>query len=128
MAGVPDTSSVMRLPNVLGVRCHWCSKELPEWRVHRLRSGQVICDYCLEWHIHAMQFLGGAVPRGCQECGRSWDELRNVDPRALDVKIYVVPKDGIQQMLCERCAIPYTHQRKDLYRGTEYGNQLEKRA
>jgi acetone carboxylase gamma subunit len=120
--------NVVRLPHVLGTKCHWCSKERPQFRVHRLSSGQVICDYCLEWHVKAMEFLGGSVPAGCQECGRTWEQLRCEDPRALDVRIYVVPKDGILQMLCERCAAPYTAKRKDLYRDTEYGKYLETRS
>lgn len=121
-------NTALRLPHVLGERCNWCSKERPHHRVHRLQSNQVICDHCLEWHLHALDFLGGAPPKGCQECDRTWDELRNENPAALDVRMYIVPKDGINAMLCERCAIPYTRKRMDLYRDTEYGEQLERTA
>jgi hypothetical protein len=84
----------------------------------------VICDHCLEWHFHALDFLGGAVPAGCQGCGASWEKLRNSAP-GVEVRMYVVPKDGIYQMLCQACVVPYTGKRGDLYRGTQYGESIK---
>jgi hypothetical protein len=115
--GVRD--AILRL-----VRCNFCSKERPEFRVHRLQSNQAICDHCLEWHLHALQFLGGAVPPGCQECGATWEHLCNSTP-GVEVRMYVAPKDGIYQLLCARCIRPYTAKRSDLYRGTEFGKTLK---
>jgi hypothetical protein len=88
-------------------------------RVHRLETNQVICDYCLEWHFHSMDFLGGAVPKGCQICGTPWEALRDRTPGNA-VRMYVVPKDGIQQMLCDQCILPYALKRSDIYRDTTF--------
>jgi len=99
-------------------RCNWCSRQRPLWRVHQLTSGQNICDHCLEWHIHATDFLNGAVPAGCQACGITWEQMRE---RTIgdEVRLYVVPKDGIYQLLCRRCVQPYMRKRHDLYEGKE---------
>lgn len=105
------------------VRCNWCSKERPEFRVHRLSSGQVICDHCLEWHAHAQAFLGGDPPGGCQVCERTWDEIRG-QTAGVAVRMYVVQKDGILQMLCAECVGPYAAKRRDLFRGSEFGRTL----
>jgi len=40
--------------------------------------------------------------------------------------MYVVPKDGIYQMLCSACSRPYVSKRADLYRGTEFGRKTLK--
>lgn len=106
--------------NVVAIRCHWCSRELPSHRVHRLASNQVICDHCLEWNFHALDFLGGAMPKGCQVCGQSWENLCAMEPGQSNVRMYVVPKDGILQLLCKGCAQPYVQKRADLYRGTQF--------
>ena len=116
---------MVNLPHVVGVRCNWCSRERPAYRVHRLASNQVICDYCLEWHQAAIDMLAGKPPRGCQQCGISWETLRDSTP-GVEVRMYVVPKDGIYQLLCAHCVRPYAGKRADLYGGTEFGrNQLK---
>ena len=113
------------MPSLVNVRCNHCSRELPAHRVHRLKSNQVVCDYCLVKHFHALEVLGGAVPHGCQECHRTWEEIRSRNPLELvEGRVYVVPKDGILQMLCESCITPYTAKRADLYGGTQYGKEL----
>jgi hypothetical protein len=104
-------------------RCNWCSKERPAFRVHTLASRQNMCDVCLEWHIHAGDVLAGAVPNGCQECGITWRALSDLTPGA-EVRMYVVPKDGLLAVLCRTCVEPYTTKRADLYRGTEFGKHL----
>jgi hypothetical protein len=91
-----------------------------------LSTGQAICEYCLDWHASALEFLGsGLTPRGCQECGATWEALRDRDPLNLAVRMYVVPKDGIYQLLCDTCVLPYTAKRADLYRGTPYWTALK---
>lgn len=106
------------------VRCHYCSRERPPWRVHRLgsdaRPAQTICDYCLEWHQRAIDLLSGHGISGCQACEATWETLRDREPDA-EVRLYVVPRDGIYQVLCAACVQPYVKSRKDLYRGTPYG-------
>lgn len=111
----------------VGIRCSYCSKQRPEFRVHRMASGQVICDDCLEWHQHALEFLGGGMPRGCQECGVSWEFLRDSTPGD-EVRMYVVPKDGILQVLCAECVRAYVPKRADLYMGTKFGSEVLKIA
>ena len=113
------------VPHVLAVRCHYCSKQRPEFRIHRLVSHQVICDDCLDWHANALEVLAGGVPRGCQGCGASWAQLRDSTP-GVEVRMYVVPKDGIYQVLCAACVRPYTQKRGDLYRGTKFGTETLK--
>lgn len=66
-----------------------------------------------------MDFLGGAVPNGCQVCLSTWELIQARDP-STDVRMYVVPKDGIMQILCAVCAQPYVRKRADLYRGTKF--------
>ena len=43
-----------------------------------------------------------------------------------EVRMYVVPKDGIYQLLCAGCVKPYLPKRKDLYRGTKFGTETLK--
>jgi hypothetical protein len=93
--------------------------------MHQLAEAQRICDYCLDWHNKAIEFIaGGAIP-GCQVCGASFEFLRDSTP-GVEVRMYVVPKDGIYQVLCQTCIQPYVLQRADLYGGTRFGtNQLK---
>jgi hypothetical protein len=112
-------------PRVVSVRCSWCSKQRPEFRVHRLTSGQALCDYCLEWHLAALEVLSGGVPAGCQQCGADWARLRAAAP-GVEVRMYVVPKDGIYQLLCACCVRPYVGKRADLYAGTRFGKETLK--
>lgn len=80
----------------------------------------MVCDYCLEWHYHGLEVLGGQLPSGCQKCGTPWAILRDREPSD-EVRMYVVPKDGIYQVLCRECLPQYTIKRPDLYKGTKYG-------
>jgi hypothetical protein len=107
------------------VLCNWCTKFRPKFRVHRLTSNQVICDYCMAWHNHALEFLGGAIPVGCQVCQRSWDTLRDTTPGE-QVRLYVVPKDGYLQLMCLACVKPYLPKTKHLYKGTQFGAEALK--
>ncbi len=90
-----------------------------------MASGQAICEECLSWHIHAVEFLGGAVPRGCQECGKTWEFLRD-STLGDEVRMYVVPKDGIYQIHCALCVREYVRKRSDIYRGTQFGSEVLK--
>ncbi len=120
----PNPGALIRpVPHVVAVRCNWCSKQRPHFRVHQLSSNQVICDNCLDWHSHALEVLSGGVPKGCQECQTTWDALRDATPGE-QVRMYVVPKDGINQLLCRSCTSAYVRKRKDVYGDTEFGKQL----
>jgi hypothetical protein len=105
--------------------CNWCTKARPRFRVHRLQSNQVICDYCLDWQQHALDVLGGAPPRGCQGCCKTWAMLSAMTPGD-QVRMYVVPKDGIYQLLCAACIKPYLPKTPQLYKGTKFGTDTLK--
>ncbi len=111
-------------------RCHFCSQMRPGWRIHRLGSinspAQCICDYCYEWHQKALAFLGGGEIPGCQICGATWGILRDAVVESVEVRMYVVPKDGIYQVLCSTCIRPYVSTRADLYAGTRFGTEVLK--
>jgi hypothetical protein len=81
-----------------------------------------MCARCLEWHLHALALLSGDIPPGCQECGLTFRVLQRAAGDA-DVRLYVVPRDGIYQVLCRRCCDLYVRSRRDLYKGTEFGFQ-----
>lgn len=105
---------------LIKVRCHYCSKGLPAWRTHQLTEAQRICDYCLEWHGKAIELLAGRALPGCQVCRATPEFLRDSTP-GVEVRMYVVPKDGIYQVLCHTCYRSYAVQRADLYHGTLFG-------
>jgi hypothetical protein len=106
------------------LRCHYCSRWRPAWCVHRLGTdaapAQTICDHCLEWHQRALDLLAGNAMPGCQACGATWATLRDREP-GIEVRLYVVPRDGIYQVLCAACVGPYVRARRDLYVGTAFG-------
>lgn len=81
-----------------------------------------MCGWCLQWHMRALDLLAGKIPPGCQECGLSISVLERASVDA-DVRLYVVPRDGIYQVLCRRCCDVYVRSRRDLYKGTEFGFQ-----
>lgn len=107
------------------VLCHWCQKHKPRFLAHRLASNQVICQYCLDWHFHALDFLGGAPPQGCQQCLKTWQQLSDETP-GTQVRLYVVPKDNILQLLCAACVRPYLPKQSQLYKGTRFGAEALK--
>lgn len=99
-------------------RCRYCSKQrAPE---EMLPMG--MCARCLEWHLHALDLLAGKIPPGCQECGLSVRVMERSAGDA-DISLYVVPRDGIYQVLCRRCCDIYVRSRRDLYKGTQFGSQ-----
>lgn len=110
------------VPGVLSVRCHFCSKQRPAGRTHQLTNAQRICDYCLEWHNKAIEFLGGGPIPGCQGCDATWEFLRD-SQIGVEIRMYVVPKDGIYQVLCPACVRPYLPKRSDLFKGTRFGTE-----
>jgi hypothetical protein len=114
----------VNVPNLIAVRCAYCSKFRVASRVHRLAGhAQAICDHCWEWHNRALEFLAGGQPPGCQACDATWETLR--DRAAGDkVRLYCVPRDGIYQLLCAECVRPYIGKRRDLYKDTAFGAAL----
>jgi hypothetical protein len=113
------------LQRVLFDRCNYCSRELPRFRLHQVTQAQTVCDDCLDWHFHALEVLAGAPPAGCQGCYLSWQELSDRTP-GVQVRMYVMPRDGIMQLLCTKCAREYLPARKDLFKGTQFGTEVLK--
>ncbi len=105
------------------LRCRLCGKMRHRFDVVGASVRGYTCRECLEWHFHAMDVLGGAPPRGCQGCGKTPEQLKR-SPDDCDVRMYVVPKDGVYQLLCRDCGRQYTRQRRDLYQGTAFGATL----
>ncbi|GEM_PF-1180609 len=103
-------------------KCHWCQKHRPKFRVHKLESNQIICDYCLMWQQQALDVLGGAPPRGCQYCLTTWEVLKERSPGE-QVRMYVLSKDGILQLLCKDCVKVYLPKTAELYKGTQFGSE-----
>jgi hypothetical protein len=120
-------SAGVNVARLVRVRCHFCSRQKLEFDVHHLgsvdRPAQVICAECLDWHNRALEFLAGRAMPGCQSCLATWEFLRESRVGVENIRMYVVPKDGILQVLCEDCIRPYVEKRADLYRGTPFGTK-----
>jgi hypothetical protein len=116
--------ALANVPHLVRVRCHFCSRQKPEWAIHRLGTpdfpAQTICFDCWEWHNTALELLAGRGMPGCQACGLTADVLRDREPGAT-WRLFVVPRDGVYSVLCAGCVGPYVGKRRDLYRGTAFG-------
>lgn len=108
---------------VMGVRCHYCSQYRPPRDVQSMGAGGAkICLRCLEWHQKALMALCGNPPPGCQTCGVKFRDLKEFDG-AGNLRMYVVQKDGIYQVICQTCNEKYLPLRRDLFRDTLFGKQ-----
>jgi transcription elongation factor Elf1 len=108
---------------VLTVPCSYCHRQPSVQDVRFLSTGQRMCPRCQEWHAEALRVLAGES-RGaaeCQECGVPF--LAHADERSGDYRLYVVPKDGIYQMLCGTCKDAYVAKMRRLYQGTKFGSE-----
>jgi hypothetical protein len=119
-------SCVSSVPHVLKVRCQYCSHFYHPLEVLNIgQGGVVMCWKCHEWHTaNLLAAFQGGVPKGCFECKATWDELRlrlTIGDNPDEVKMFLVPKDGIYQLLCRTCSDAYEQKRADLLRGTLYG-------
>jgi len=110
------------VPQLVRVKCRACS----HFRDPREFSGGPIvgvCWRCYEGHIEGLAFLSGHIPKGCQECGRTYRELNELAQRAglPDTRLVLERKDGIFQVLCLECDAKYFPKRRDLYGKTPDG-------
>ena len=118
-----DEENVTAAVPILKTRCHYCSKFrhpreiIPIGGAH----GAKMCWHCWGWHQRALKLLAGEIPAGCQRCGATFTALQGRAGSG-DVRMYVHPKDGIYQVLCQICSDRYVAQRADLYRPTKYGH------
>lgn len=121
MATILSISGPVSHAVVMSVRCNYCSKYVSRSVARRLAGhAQIICDDCIDWHNRSIEVLAGEIPAGCQQCSRSWDLIRD-GAIGDDVRMYVVPKDGIYQLLCSLCCMPYLRLRSDFYKDTAFG-------
>lgn len=102
---------------LIGARCKICNRTKPFGDVRGDEGEGYTCLYCLEWHYHALKVLAGETPRGCQVCGVTFTELRARSVN--DVKMVLLIKDGIYQVLCKTCEAHYAP-RCGFFRGTLY--------
>lgn len=110
------------------VRCHYCSQFRHRGDVLTIGTGRaLICLHCREWHeANIAALAANGVPKGCFECRATWAELRlrvSAGDNPDEFKMFLVPKDGIYQLLCRTCSDAYEQKRADLLRGTLYGQQ-----
>jgi hypothetical protein len=115
-------------PNVVSVRCHYCSVFRNPHEVFPIGIGGVVmCLRCREWHDANIDALAkDGAPKGCFECRVTWAELRlrlEAGDNPAELKMFLVPKDGIYQLLCRTCSDAYERKRADLLRGTLYGQR-----
>jgi hypothetical protein len=115
----PEAPAVLRVQ----IQCRYCHKYRP---AEELLGIARMCLYCREWHAHALEVLSGAVPKGCQECGLSFEQIR-VSTFDADVKMYVVPLDGIYQVLCRPCCGEFVRKSRDRYQGTAFAERMNLR-
>lgn len=108
---------------VFKVVCRCCGKQRnPAEFVH----GHVVgmCWRCYEWHAHALEIFADprSLPKGCQECRRTYKELEHYSTTG-DVKFGFHRKDGIYQVLGIACGCSRAYERKrlDMYGKTPYG-------
>ncbi len=125
MTTIQRNRIIRTLTGVVKERCNWCSRQLPPSDLGKFASGQKMCGRCHEWHGHALAVLGGAVPRGCQQCGLSMRDLDALTGGAT-TRMYVVPMDGIYAVLCLACKEAYCRKRADLYENTKFGEELKR--
>jgi hypothetical protein len=119
MKGVTSSAALL-----IGARCKYCGHTRPFGEVRGDEPEGYTCLNCLDWHCHALKMLAGEIPRGCQVCGVTF---RQLSARSLaDVKMVLLMKDGIYQVLCKACEGHYAP-RCGFFRGTLY-EKLKKLA
>ena len=103
----------------LYAQCPQCSRHCaPE----ELVGTQPRCYRCQDWSERAAHVIDAAA--GCQECLASWQQLRERAPGA-DVKVYVVPSDGIYKVLCRPCCDDFVRKSRFLYAGTAFRETMK---
>ncbi len=112
-------SLVLPVPQVLSIRCHYCSRFWPTSEVIDLGESIVMCFYCHQKHSEAVEAF--IPPRECQgPCKRTFAEIAALTPGD-KVGMTVHWKDGVYQILCAQCDADYVLKRQDLYGDTRFG-------
>lgn len=105
---------------IIGEKCQACSRFVNPNELIRFGESMTRCHKCHEKHVAALNVLAGNPPKGCGECGITFEQLANLNGGA-DVPMYVHGKDGVYQLLCGACDAVYVQKRRDLYGGTRFG-------
>jgi hypothetical protein len=107
----------------IGIKCNYCSRERHPAEVMQIgEGGAQICMRCLVAHEQALNaFANGTPPKECQVCQTPFELMQCDREGNIPMTLQMLPKDGIWQVLCQRCAGEYEAQRSDLIRGTAYG-------
>jgi DNA-directed RNA polymerase subunit RPC12/RpoP len=101
------------------VRCKNCSKFFHPRELTGSDLRGYTCPDCQARIQRAIQAIGEAPPDACQECGERWMDMP--DDGLGNVPMHLHDKDGIMQLLCNRCSDGYMQRRADLYRHTQFG-------
>lgn len=118
-------SAITVQPGVIRVTCPYCLTPRSPNEVVRMKGAGLMCWHCYEWHAQALRMLAGEPPTGCQECGLSFQELTAMHPDG-NVRMVLVQKDKIYQVLCGACADGYLPKRSELFKGTKFGSETLK--
>ena len=103
-------------------RCHYCSRFRQPLQIVRMSGGAAMCWHCYEWHLHALDLLAGAMPRGCQICGDDWQKIE-ARP-GYQSRTYLHMKDGLYQVACKPCSDAYVLKRRDWCGQTLFGRKM----
>jgi hypothetical protein len=103
----------------LYAKCPQCGKHCaPE----ELAGSQPRCYQCQEWHERAVNVLNASL--GCYDCKKSWEQFR-AEAGPAEVKMYIVPRDGIYQVLCRPCCDEFVRLSRALYAGTAFAEAMK---
>jgi hypothetical protein len=106
---------------IIGEVCPYCTKFRSPRDIIPMAGGANICVYCEQRHIEALHAMStGTFTGECSECGKKADELRG------DGKMAVHFEGGRYKAMCLPCDQTYVLKRRELYGGTDFGNQLYK--
>ena len=111
----------MTAPAIITERCHYCSRWRSPHEILHLPGRAKMCLRCFEWHCEALKMLSGQPPKGCQECGVSFQALMERAGSG-NTPMYLHRKDGVYQVLCRACSDRYERKRLDLYGDTVHGH------
>lgn len=112
-------SLVIPVPRVLQIQCHYCSRFLPASEVIRWGESINMCGYCYEKHTKAVEAFN--PPHECAgPCKRTFAQISAETPGP-HINMTAHWKDGVYQLLCQRCDAAYVPKRKDLYGATRFG-------
>jgi hypothetical protein len=111
---------------VPGERCPYCQKFRSPLDIIRQPGGVNICIACEQRHLEALQAMQtGNFLGECSECGLRYDEIKarkRCGPRG---EMAVHFENGRYRAMCLPCHAVYVPKRAELYRETEFGNDLK---